>query len=235
MPDPRPLTVAELSIMLGDFEGDEPVYFGDRWPVCSAERIYDSTGAVVVLSASPPHEGEPEPAAWWRRILRAITESVRGLADARVSRGPLGSNQGANLDLVQVTKEADVGRGDGPKIYGMTPEPGARIDVSPGSLETIFHFTFACEDCGAVLIVDGAKPGRQSIVALSGVRCMFCGASWSFEVERADGATGDRGPVRTTERSIDQMAGSFERVSTRFPDGIVSAGVVMTEDDRKEP
>lgn len=82
MPDPRPLTVAELSIMLGDFEGDEPVHYGDRWPVCSAERIYDPTGSVVVLSASPAREVEPDPRRWWR----AVAEALSGLAGARVTR-----------------------------------------------------------------------------------------------------------------------------------------------------
>lgn len=89
MPDPRPLTVAELSIMLGDFEGDETVYFGDRWPVRSAERVWDSAGAVVVLSASPPREVEPDPRRWWR----AVVEAVSGLAGARVTRGPLGHSR----------------------------------------------------------------------------------------------------------------------------------------------
>lgn len=88
MPDPRPMTVSELVFRLADFEGDEPVYFGDRWPVCSAERVWDSTGAVVILSASPPRE-EPDPRRYWR----AVAEAIRGLANARVSHGPLGGYQ----------------------------------------------------------------------------------------------------------------------------------------------
>lgn len=89
MPDPRPLTVAELTFRLADFESHDLVYFGDRWPVCSAERIWDSAGAVVVLSASPPREVEPDPRRWWR----AVAEALSGLAGARVSRGPLGHSR----------------------------------------------------------------------------------------------------------------------------------------------
>lgn len=91
MPDQRPLTVSELVFRLADFEGDEPVYFGDHGPVRSAERVWDSAGAVVVLSASPARDRQAArvslfaPRRWWR----AVAEAVRGLADARVSRGTI--------------------------------------------------------------------------------------------------------------------------------------------------
>jgi hypothetical protein len=82
----KPLTVAQLAMRLADFEGDEPVWYGDIAPVRSATRVFDSTGAVVILSAQPPHGEEVAPRGFWRAVL----EAVRGLGRARVHRGALG-------------------------------------------------------------------------------------------------------------------------------------------------
>lgn len=83
---PDPLTVAELALRLADFEGNEPVYFGDMGAVCSAERVETPWGRVVLLSESPPHGEEVAPRGFWRAVL----EAVRGLGRARVVQGPLG-------------------------------------------------------------------------------------------------------------------------------------------------
>jgi hypothetical protein len=80
-----PLTVAELALRLADFEGNEPVYYGDAGPVRSATRVFDSTGAVVILSAQPPHGEEVAPRGFWRAVVEAIT----GLGRARVVRRPM--------------------------------------------------------------------------------------------------------------------------------------------------
>lgn len=87
MPNPRPMTVGELTFRLADFKGDEPVYYGDTGEVRSATLTETPWGAVVVLSASPPRKEGPEPRRWWWEVV----EAVKGLAGARVSRGPLGS------------------------------------------------------------------------------------------------------------------------------------------------
>jgi hypothetical protein len=69
---------------LADFEGDEPVWYGDIAPVRSATRVYDSTGAVVILSAQP-RGGGVAPRGFWKAVL----EAVRGLGRARVVRRPM--------------------------------------------------------------------------------------------------------------------------------------------------
>jgi hypothetical protein len=81
----KPLTVAELALCLADFDGNEPVYYGDAGPVCSATRVIDATGAVVILSAQPPHGGDVAPRGFWR----AVIEAIRGLGRARVVRRPM--------------------------------------------------------------------------------------------------------------------------------------------------
>lgn len=94
MPENRSLTVAELVFRLADFEGHEPVHYGDAGPVCSAERIPNLGGpeSVVILSASPPREQQAAqvsafaPRSWWRRIVRGTAEAVFGLADTRITQ-----------------------------------------------------------------------------------------------------------------------------------------------------
>jgi hypothetical protein len=60
--------------------------------------------------------------------------------------------------------------------------PGAKPEVSLGAVETTFSMSFPCDRCGGGVEVKGANPVRHKTIALSGVRCLLCGASYSLEL-----------------------------------------------------
>jgi hypothetical protein len=87
----RPLTVAELVLLLADFRGDELVYAPGLGGVRSARKWTRLGVPRVELSNLPAPERPRGPTKTGR--LSWLTKGLRELAAARVHRGPLGSSR----------------------------------------------------------------------------------------------------------------------------------------------